>query len=59
MKDETLLNSKDVKEVLQISDSTLRRWVREGKLNSYQVEDRGKLFFKHSEVNEILNPKLK
>ena len=59
MKDETLLNSKDVKEVLQISDSTLRRWVREGKLNSYQVVDRGKLYFKHSEVNEILNPKLK
>jgi excisionase family DNA binding protein len=54
MQEDTLLNSKDVKEALQISDATLRRWVKNGKLKSYQMVMRGKLYFKHSEINEFL-----
>jgi predicted site-specific integrase-resolvase len=44
------LTSKQVKDALKISDSTLRRWVRNGNLTPYQLVKRGKIFFKEEEI---------
>ena len=47
-----LLNSKEVAKILRVSESTVRRWTKEGRLPSYGVGN-GVLYKRH-EIEESL-----
>ena len=47
------VNRKDARDILQISDSTLQRWTKLGLITKHKV--RGKVFFKKSDLREVLD----
>lgn len=51
-----VLTAKQAKEFLQISDSTLRRYIRKGKLKAYRLAGERDLRFRREDVLALLEP---
>ena len=51
-----ILTAKQAKDFLQISDSTLRRYVRKGKLKAYRLAGVRDLRFRREDVLALLEP---
>ena len=50
----TLLVLREVAEVLRVSESTVRRWVRAGELPAYRIGPRGQLRVREEDVTAFL-----
>lgn len=48
------LTVRELTTALQVSDSTVRRWVRDGVLRAYKVGKRGQLRFSEEDVSSFL-----
>lgn len=51
-----VLTAKQAKDFLQISDSTLRRYIRKGKLKAYRLAGERDLRFKRDDLLALLQP---
>ena len=51
-----VLTAKQAKDFLQISDSTLRRYIRKGKLKAYRLAGERDLRFKREDLMALLEP---
>jgi len=49
-----LLTKKDVMRILQVSLSSVDRWMRTGKLKAFGIE--GRVYFKRKDVEAMLTP---
>ncbi|WP_274704104.1 helix-turn-helix domain-containing protein [Polaribacter marinus] len=49
-----LLTKKDVMRILQVSLSSVDRWMRAGKLKAFGIE--GRVYFKRTDVEAMLTP---
>ena len=54
MKNEEFYTSQDTVKKLNITNQTLRRWVKEGKIHDMQLPSKRYLYYK-SEVERIIN----
>ena len=48
------LTVRELTTALQVSDSTVRRWVRDGQLRAYKVGKRGQLRFSEDDISSFL-----
>ncbi|MDH7570494.1 MAG: helix-turn-helix domain-containing protein [Armatimonadota bacterium] len=55
-RDQEILTAKQAKEFLQISDSTLRRYIRRGKLKAYRLAGERNLRFRRADLVALLVP---
>lgn len=51
-----VLTAKQAKDFLQISDSTLRRYIRKGKLKAYRLAGERDLRFRREDLLALLEP---
>lgn len=51
-----VLTAKQAKDFLQISDSTLRRYIRKGKLRAYRLAGERDLRFRKEDLLALLEP---
>jgi excisionase family DNA binding protein len=56
MEKEEFLTVAQAAEVLQLSQSSIRSYIREGALNAYRVAGRRRVLIPHDELRKLLQP---
>lgn len=50
-KKDKFLNNKDLQEIFQCTDATLRNWTKKGKLNPIKIE--GKVYYRPEDIRTL------
>ena len=51
---DNLLTLKQVAELLNVHPNTIRKWIKDGRINSYRISSRGDRRFRQNEIDRFL-----
>ncbi|WP_158513441.1 helix-turn-helix domain-containing protein [Dehalogenimonas formicexedens] len=54
-----LLKSSEASDMLQVSNTTLRRWADQGKINSWRISPRGDMRFRQEDLERMKHAQIK